>query len=1622
MLLLLGVAETAHAQSWFRQRTYDRRTAPVQPASAEERQALEVLTRRYASKIVPIAEEVAATGLPLTIPDNSNAVTSKITVPAGEAVTGLAVSVSIVHQARGDLRVRLIAPGGQTYTLSDQSGGSEDDLLISNRTVTIPAEGTIHGTWTLSVQDRENRNTGRVVSWSMHVTRIESAVIDLTMSLESTPDEEGRLVYERIVGHFADAVYEMTNGAHRIGRVRVFTGGHNFGSADVRWGLKGTPHVPRNGGVGVVGGHVMMYETFARTILGSGDTASSYWSMNLLKDELGAGYTMAHEWGHYFLGLYDESTPHTCGAKDEVKPSIMANQWKATEGSDRFDWLNLSIARAKGGDFEIASSTCQFFAHGAGAWPTLARTPEEDPRDGTSMKFQTLGPRIYYPELALVAPTGTTRRRLDLPSPMARASLEVLWMTSRTVLEIVLDRSGSMAGPKLAKAKAAAKLLVDQAVLGETSIGLTVFDHTVTDLLPIVDLDSVDVREKIKAVIDEVVTAGTTAIGDAAAVALKKLRERKDDAETRVVFLLTDGQNNAGREPETVVADFTESRVPLFTFGFGTDVDEKSLSAIAEATGGRYYTSPTTLAALTTAFREATQVAVSSTGAGAGELSPTPSRPATRVLAVDASMARLQVTVVAPAGTNASQVALLSPSGPIAPSSSQTVAGAETVLLFDVASPTVGTWQLTASATSGAPTFTFGVSAVQDTVGYAMNTGVRGSGFTVSTPGPIVIESRLTRRQAIAGADVVARVMTPGGSALPLLMNDRGVFPDLMAGDGHYAGVFEPTGAGVYAVAVEFSNLTGQAYETYTGAMLTPGAAGVADDAPIQEAFVRSETVHVTVTADAVMSAPRVLMSPASVEAVTGSRAVFTVGALAQPMPSYRWQRLQAGSGNWIDLVDGMVDGVRITGAASSSLQLDGVTPRWFGDQFRARVTNGVGDAVSDAGALLQTPGSVALDRQQLLFAIDRTTGAATPGQVITILTAGVPAPAWTVTTSAPWLTTSQSAGVGNGLITIGVDAAVIATRAAATVTVTPAQSGLPAQVIDVIVTVNDTARGQAPFGQVDTPAQETTSAQGAIALTGWVLDDVGVQRISVYRQCLSFDAPASCQQVLGSAVVWLGDAVSLPGARPDVEAAYPGYPASQSAGWGFLVLSNLLPHVTRGAAEGGGQGTFEFHVVATDAEGQMVRLGRSTADHTPTTVHVDNDALSKPFGTIDTPRVGETVAGVVASFGWALTPDRNTTAGVDDVFVPLSGQTITVFVDGRPVGQVTYNQCRGSQRAELTVGDYCDDDIASIFGNGFPQPTFSARAVNASRFRNLDAGRGAIGSFLLDTTTLRNGLHTLAWSVTDSEGRTEGIGSRFFTVLNPTTSSRMAGLRAETRATDVAARPTADPLLVEGRTGFDLQDPWTLLQVEQDGRARVRVAEQGRLELRTNAPITRLIHVGVDGTERALPIGSAVEGSTFTWMPPVGFGGLYHFIVETGAGALQVDVRVAPVVRAPEGTSEVRMHLDDVTLGGKGKVILDGWAFDPHAGVGAGIGAVHVWARPLSAGIGNSTEAQFLGETTVTRERPDMVQQMSEAPLRSGYRLEATLSAGTWELTAYVWNTRTRQFEDARRVVVQVR
>lgn len=100
-----------------------------------------------------------------------------------------------------------------------------------------------------------------------------------------------------------------------------------------------------------------------------------------------------------------------------------------------------------------------------------------------------------------------------------------------------------------------------------------------------------------------------TAIGSALATAVNRLRDVK--SKSKIVILMTDGQNNAGQIAPLTAAEAAQSLgVKVYTIGVGTrglapmpvyafgqkfyqnmpvDIDEDTLQQISQKTGGRYY-------------------------------------------------------------------------------------------------------------------------------------------------------------------------------------------------------------------------------------------------------------------------------------------------------------------------------------------------------------------------------------------------------------------------------------------------------------------------------------------------------------------------------------------------------------------------------------------------------------------------------------------------------------------------------------------------------------------------------------------------------------------------------------------------------------------------------------------------------------------------------------------------------------------------------------------------------------------------------------------------------------------------------------------------------------------------
>jgi len=174
-------------------------------------------------------------------------------------------------------------------------------------------------------------------------------------------------------------------------------------------------------------------------------------------------------------------------------------------------------------------------------------------------------------------------------------------------LDIILavDTSGSMRAEDFQKSGMPVnRLQVAKGVIGDfvegrphDRIGVVVFGEEAFTQVPLT-LDHDTLMASLQRVSIGVAGAKGTAIGSSLAVASKRLKDL--DAPDRVVILLTDGQNNAGRISPIQAAEAAAAlEITVYTIGVGAKrgrtpwggdgLDERGLTQIAEMTGGRYF-------------------------------------------------------------------------------------------------------------------------------------------------------------------------------------------------------------------------------------------------------------------------------------------------------------------------------------------------------------------------------------------------------------------------------------------------------------------------------------------------------------------------------------------------------------------------------------------------------------------------------------------------------------------------------------------------------------------------------------------------------------------------------------------------------------------------------------------------------------------------------------------------------------------------------------------------------------------------------------------------------------------------------------------------------------------------
>jgi Ca-activated chloride channel family protein len=158
---------------------------------------------------------------------------------------------------------------------------------------------------------------------------------------------------------------------------------------------------------------------------------------------------------------------------------------------------------------------------------------------------------------------------------------------TRTPLRIalVLDRSGSMHGPKLEVAKRCASFLARHLAASDV-LAIVTYDDQVDLVQALASVNS----DAAQRVIDSIYAGGSTNLSGGWLKAIEELG-RTDDG-VRRILLLTDGLANVGiTDPAHLVsiARGTKERAATTTIGFGEGFDEDLLTAIADESGGATY-------------------------------------------------------------------------------------------------------------------------------------------------------------------------------------------------------------------------------------------------------------------------------------------------------------------------------------------------------------------------------------------------------------------------------------------------------------------------------------------------------------------------------------------------------------------------------------------------------------------------------------------------------------------------------------------------------------------------------------------------------------------------------------------------------------------------------------------------------------------------------------------------------------------------------------------------------------------------------------------------------------------------------------------------------------------------
>ncbi len=187
-----------------------------------------------------------------------------------------------------------------------------------------------------------------------------------------------------------------------------------------------------------------------------------------------------------------------------------------------------------------------------------------------------------------VLPAGETQNiivkvTLDAPLPPENADRPAV------NLAIVLDRSGSMSGQKLEKAKDAA-IEALRRLTSKDIFSVVIYDHNVQTIIPAQNATNI---EWIESQIRRISSGGNTALFGGVSQGASEVRKNIGSEYVHRIILLSDGLANVGPStPEDLGrlgAALIKENISVTTIGVGTDYNEDLMTKISQKSDGNSY-------------------------------------------------------------------------------------------------------------------------------------------------------------------------------------------------------------------------------------------------------------------------------------------------------------------------------------------------------------------------------------------------------------------------------------------------------------------------------------------------------------------------------------------------------------------------------------------------------------------------------------------------------------------------------------------------------------------------------------------------------------------------------------------------------------------------------------------------------------------------------------------------------------------------------------------------------------------------------------------------------------------------------------------------------------------------